>query len=123
MREDQSHLIKDHGYDPIERIEYPQLPASEFLGTEIHVIFVLGGPGAGKGTQCAKLARDFHMYHLSVGDALREERDTRQRIWRAHCSQYGGGPHWPYGNYGNVVREGFESGLLQAQCESLLNRR
>ncbi|KAK3718806.1 bifunctional uridylate/adenylate kinase [Vermiconidia calcicola] len=39
------------------------------------VIFVLGGPGAGKGTQCANLVRDFGFKHLSAGDLLREEQD------------------------------------------------
>ena len=76
MREDQSHSIKTPSYDPIGPIEKPRGPGPPFLGNEIQVIFVLGGPGAGKGSQCAKLARDFHMYHLSVGDVLREERDT-----------------------------------------------
>src|SRR5437763_8643303 len=39
------------------------------------VIFVLGGPGAGKGTQCAKLVADYGFKHLSAGDLLREEQD------------------------------------------------
>jgi UMP-CMP kinase len=34
---------------------------------------VLGGPGAGKGTQCARLARDYAFTHLSAGDLLRAE--------------------------------------------------
>jgi len=38
------------------------------------VIFVLGGPGAGKGTMCAKLVEDFGFEHLSAGDLLRAER-------------------------------------------------
>lgn len=38
------------------------------------VLFVLGGPGAGKGTQCAKLVEEFGYVHLSAGDLLREER-------------------------------------------------
>lgn len=42
---------------------------------EILVIFVLGGPGAGKGTQCANLVRDYGFKHLSAGDLLREEQD------------------------------------------------
>ncbi|CAD8173696.1 unnamed protein product [Paramecium octaurelia] len=37
------------------------------------VIFVLGGPGSGKGTQCARIAKDFQYVHLSTGDLLREE--------------------------------------------------
>ena len=38
------------------------------------VIFVLGGPGAGKGTQCEKLTKQYGMKHISAGDLLREER-------------------------------------------------
>jgi len=37
------------------------------------VVFVLGGPGSGKGTQCAKLVEDFGFTHLSSGDLLRAE--------------------------------------------------
>lgn len=40
------------------------------------VVFVLGGPGAGKGTQCAKIVQEFQYVHLSAGDLLREERNT-----------------------------------------------
>lgn len=39
------------------------------------VLFVLGGPGAGKGTQCANLVRDYAFTHLSAGDLLREEQN------------------------------------------------
>lgn len=42
--------------------------------TKYNVIFVLGGPGAGKGTQCEYIVRDFGYVHLSAGDLLREER-------------------------------------------------
>lgn len=35
------------------------------------VVFVLGGPGAGKGTQCANIVRDYGFVHLSAGDLLR----------------------------------------------------
>lgn len=38
------------------------------------VVFVLGGPGAGKGTQCSKIVERFQFTHLSAGDLLREER-------------------------------------------------
>lgn len=46
-----------------------------FTPDDITVIFVLGGPGAGKGTQCANLVRDYGFKHLSAGDLLREEQD------------------------------------------------
>ncbi len=37
------------------------------------VVFVLGGPGSGKGTQCEQLVANFHFNHLSAGDLLRAE--------------------------------------------------
>eukprot|EP00455_Lapot_gusevi_P040079 TRINITY_DN451_c0_g1_i2.p1 TRINITY_DN451_c0_g1~~TRINITY_DN451_c0_g1_i2.p1 ORF type:complete len:200 (-),score=68.63 TRINITY_DN451_c0_g1_i2:63-662(-) len=40
------------------------------------VIFVLGGPGAGKGTICARLVEEFGVVHLSAGDLLRAERQS-----------------------------------------------
>lgn len=38
------------------------------------VVFVLGGPGAGKGTQCSKIVENYNYTHLSAGDLLRAER-------------------------------------------------
>jgi UMP-CMP kinase len=38
------------------------------------VVFVLGGPGAGKGTQCANIVEKYNFAHLSAGDLLRAER-------------------------------------------------
>jgi len=41
------------------------------------VLFVLGGPGAGKGTQCAKIIETFSTWgHISAGDCLRAERNN-----------------------------------------------
>ncbi|KAK7870426.1 hypothetical protein R5R35_000717 [Gryllus longicercus] len=39
------------------------------------VVFVLGSPGAGKGTQCKNIVDEFGYVHLSAGDLLREERN------------------------------------------------
>ena len=38
------------------------------------VVFVLGGPGSGKGTQSKLIENEFGYIHLSAGDLLREER-------------------------------------------------
>ncbi|CAF4119933.1 unnamed protein product [Adineta steineri] len=43
--------------------------------TKSNVMFVLGAPGAGKGTQCDRMTKDYEYVHLSVGDLLREEAD------------------------------------------------
>jgi UMP-CMP kinase len=37
------------------------------------VVFVLGGPGSGKGTQCANVVKHFSYTHFSAGDLLRAE--------------------------------------------------
>lgn len=39
----------------------------------MRVVFVLGGPGVGKGTQCAKIVEQYGWVHLSAGDLLRDE--------------------------------------------------
>ncbi|XP_074107892.1 cytidine/uridine monophosphate kinase Dak1 isoform X1 [Cotesia typhae] len=39
------------------------------------VIFVLGGPGAGKGTTCKDIVKKTNYVHLSAGDLLREEQN------------------------------------------------
>jgi len=41
---------------------------------QAEVVFVLGGPGAGKGTQCEFLQKELKIVHLSAGDLLRKER-------------------------------------------------
>ncbi|KAJ3672622.1 hypothetical protein LUZ60_007343 [Juncus effusus] len=40
---------------------------------KIKIVFVLGGPGSGKGTQCEKIVTKFGFTHLSAGDLLRAE--------------------------------------------------
>lgn len=40
------------------------------------VVFILGGPGSGKGTQCDLIVKKYNYVHLSAGDLLREERRT-----------------------------------------------
>ena len=44
------------------------------------VVFVLGGPGSGKGTNCSKIVEEFGFVHLSAGDLLREERNSGSEL-------------------------------------------
>ena len=37
------------------------------------VIFIVGGPGSGKGTQCERIVKKYGFTHLSSGDLLRDE--------------------------------------------------
>ena len=45
----------------------------ENLLKEKKIVFVVGGPGSGKGTQCDKMNRKFGYTHISSGDLLRDE--------------------------------------------------
>jgi len=38
-----------------------------------NIVFILGGPGSGKGTQCDKIVEKYGFCHLSSGDLLRDE--------------------------------------------------
>lgn len=39
------------------------------------IVFVLGAPGSGKGTQCSNIVDEYNYVHLSAGDLLRAERN------------------------------------------------
>tara|TARA_R110002049_G_scaffold309268_1_gene519552 strand:- start:74155 stop:75201 length:1047 start_codon:yes stop_codon:yes gene_type:complete len=54
-----------HHFDPRQPCPHP------------NVVFVLGGPGAGKGTMCELAESQLGWTHLSAGDLLRAERETQ----------------------------------------------
>ncbi|KAM0276677.1 hypothetical protein ACHAQH_006494 [Verticillium albo-atrum] len=58
------------------------------------VLFVLGGPGAGKGTQCANLVKNHGFTHLSAGDLLRAEQDR------------------PGSQFGQLIKDHIKDGLI-----------
>jgi UMP-CMP kinase len=58
-----------------KQLAVPKRSGPLYSPDEVTVIFVLGGPGAGKGTQCAYLVREYEFQHLSAGDLLREEQE------------------------------------------------
>lgn len=59
----------------MDQITSPKKDSPVFNPKDVTVLFVLGGPGAGKGTQCANLVRDYNFTHLSAGDLLRAEQN------------------------------------------------
>jgi len=47
---------------------------------EDNILVLLGAPGAGKGTQAERLAREFHLTQLGTGDLLREKAREETRL-------------------------------------------
>ncbi|XP_077549837.1 uncharacterized protein LOC144162967 [Haemaphysalis longicornis] len=57
-----------------EKEEEPAKPPPiEPLDVKVPVVFVFGGPGSGKGTQCEKIVKKYDFTHISSGDLLRAE--------------------------------------------------
>ena len=64
-------LLEVDGFRSAEMLEIEHVP-----DTTPNVLFVLGGPGAGKGTQCGNIIANYEYEHISAGDCLREERNN-----------------------------------------------
>ncbi|EFX01614.1 uridylate kinase ura6 [Grosmannia clavigera kw1407] len=69
-------------------------PKPTFSEDDVTVVFVLGGPGAGKGTQCARLVQTYGFAHLSAGDLLRAEQDR------------------PGSEFGQLIKDYIRDGLI-----------
>ncbi|KAI6093904.1 uridylate kinase [Hypoxylon rubiginosum] len=65
-----------------------------FSADDVTVLFVLGGPGAGKGTQCERLVARYGFSHLSAGDLLRAEQNR------------------PNSEFGDMIRQYIRDGLI-----------
>ncbi|KAG5951151.1 hypothetical protein E4U53_003661 [Claviceps sorghi] len=72
----------------------PTRPTPAFSPSDVTVVFVLGGPGAGKGTQCANLVEKYGFIHLSAGDLLRAEQER------------------PGSQFGDLIRDHIKNGLI-----------
>lgn len=55
------------------------------------VVFVLGGPGSGKGTQCEKLVEKYGFGHFSTGDMLRKEAEKGTKLGKKIAEMQGEG--------------------------------
>merc|ERR1712227_35187 len=54
-------------------LERKNIDKSPLTKAGLPIVWVLGGPGCGKGTQCDKIVAQYGFTHLSSGDLLREE--------------------------------------------------
>jgi hypothetical protein len=68
------HLLELPGLNGAKIARPQQAEAAATPASKPVVVFVLGGPGAGKGTQCSKIVDEYKYTHLSAGDLLRAER-------------------------------------------------
>jgi UMP-CMP kinase len=71
LRPHYAELLKLDGFQTAEMFEVEAIPDDT-----PNVLFVLGGPGAGKGTQCANIVANYDYEHISAGDCLRAERNN-----------------------------------------------
>lgn len=55
---------------PLER---KQIDLGPLRSANVPIIFIVGGPGSGKGTQCERIVQKYGYTHLSSGDLLRAE--------------------------------------------------
>lgn len=78
------NVLENISRDKVELKSFGGLPYLDNRASTIHsnkdsrfpffrVVFVLGGPGAGKGTQCSLIKEKYPAAHLSVGELLRNE--------------------------------------------------
>merc|ERR1712198_14497 len=54
-------------------VQRANLDLTPLREAKLPIVWVLGGPGCGKGTQCDKIVAKYGFTHLSSGDLLREE--------------------------------------------------
>jgi len=78
------------------------------------VVFVLGGPGSGKGTQCTRIVNEFHFVHLSAGDLLRAEISSGSKHGEMISTMI---------KNGEIVPSEVTVGLLRAAIESHSTKR
>ncbi|KAL9121847.1 MAG: hypothetical protein Q9187_001594 [Circinaria calcarea] len=76
------------------QLSSPPKDTPTFSDSKVSVVYVLGGPGSGKGTQCANLVRDYGFVHLSAGDLLRAEQDR------------------PDSQFGSMIKEHIRGGTI-----------
>ena len=78
MSEEQPAAVAPAAEEPTApAAEEPAAPAPAAAEPEVskdaQIIFVLGGPGSGKGTQCEQIVKKYGFGHFSAGDLLRAE--------------------------------------------------
>ncbi|KAI0735658.1 UMP-CMP kinase [Earliella scabrosa] len=106
--------LSEHKHDvPPSAAEGSSTPA--FDHSKVTVLFVLGGPGAGKDTQCANLVKDFGFCHLSGVSIVAMEVAVKllENAMRAALAENREGDGWQDGK-GHFLIDGFPRKMGQA---------
>ncbi|KAM5256120.1 adenylate kinase isoenzyme 5 isoform 4-T4 [Ctenodactylus gundi] len=74
------------------------------------IIIMMGGPGSGKGTQCAKLVDKYGFTHLSTGELLRRELASKSERSKAIRAAMGRGEPAPAGVVLELLAEAVGTG-------------
>lgn len=88
IRKKKPMQLSEEAYEAIKKKTKIMYKKTAFTPDEALVVFVLGGPGSGKGTQCANLVRDYNFVHLSAGDLLRAEQQREGSQYGEMISNY-----------------------------------
>lgn len=80
--------MSEQEYQQIKEASRQRFKKQAFDSNQVSVVFVLGGPGSGKGTQCQNIVRDYKFAHLSAGDLLREEQKNPQSKYGELIANY-----------------------------------
>ena len=68
-------------------------------------LIILGPPGSGKGTVSERLAQDFHLLHISVGDLLRKEAKRKTALGKKIGRYINQGDLVPYKMAVNIAKK------------------
>ncbi len=71
-------------------------------------LVLLGGPGAGKGTQAARVEKQYGIPHISTGEVLRESRDAGTELGKKAAGYMDAGKLLPDEIILGIVREKLE---------------
>lgn len=98
--------------DAADKISLTPAEMAELLAkSKLPVIFILGGPGSGKGTQCVKLVEKYGYTHLSSGDLLRAEVESGSDLGKQIKDTMEAGDLVPLETVLRLIREAMISAL------------
>ena len=87
---------------------------------KLPIVFVTGGPGSGKGTQCDKIVEKFQFTHLSSGDLLRAKVASGSPDGQELDDMMKAGKLVPLEKILDLITEGMTNAVAQGTCNGFL---